>query len=86
LRTAIGIVENVETRFVGGPMDAVKAKATVYVTLFPGNMMGKEILKQVLRVLALRSPKEQRDFVLKTSVEKIREFVPYTMGRLIDES
>jgi hypothetical protein len=85
LRTAVGIVEDGEKRFVGGPVNAVKAKATVYVTLLPGSVMGKEILKQVLRVLALKSPKEQRESVLKTSVEEIREFVPYTMGRIIDE-
>jgi len=84
LQTAIGIVENREKRFMGGPVDAVKAKATVYVTLVPGEVMGKEILKQVLHVLALKSPKELRESILKTSIEEIREFVPYTMGRIVD--
>lgn len=84
LRTAVGIVENAEMSFVGGPVDAVKAKAMVYLTLLPGNVIGKEILKQVLQVLAMKSSKEKRPVVLKRSVEEIREFVPYTKGRIVE--
>jgi predicted ribosome quality control (RQC) complex YloA/Tae2 family protein len=82
LRTAVGVVENGEVDFIGGPVETVKAKAKVYVTLVPGDVRGKELLRQTLRALAVNLPKERREAVAKTSVERVREFVPYTMGRL----
>ena len=84
LRVAVGVVLNDEVSFVGGPVDAVKAKTNVYVTLAPGDVMGKELLKQVLYSLAVKLPKEQREKVAKASVELIREFVPYTKGRIME--
>ncbi len=83
LRLAIGIVEGKEgNRFIGGPVDAVKAKTKAYLTIVPGDAEGKELLKQVLRSLTLKLPKEQRQRLLKTSIESIREFVPYAKGRI----
>ncbi len=79
---AIGVVPDDEPRFVGGPVEAVKAKAKVYVTLVPGDLAGKEILKRILRALATKLPKEQREKVGKASIERVREFVPYTKARL----
>jgi predicted ribosome quality control (RQC) complex YloA/Tae2 family protein len=83
LKLAVGLVEDEKTRFVGGAVDSVKAKTKVYVTLVPGDVAGKEFLKQVLQALALQLPKEQREKVGKTPVEGVREFVPYTKGRLV---
>jgi predicted ribosome quality control (RQC) complex YloA/Tae2 family protein len=84
LRLAIGVVSNGEVRFVGGPVGSVKAKAKTYVAIAPGDIAGKELLKQVLRVLMLKLPKEQREKAGQTSIERIREFVPYTKGRLVE--
>jgi len=84
LRVAVGVVLNGELGFVGGPVDAVKAKTNVYVTLAPGNLMGKELLKQVLYSMAMKLPKEQREKVAKASIELVREFVPYTKGRIME--
>jgi predicted ribosome quality control (RQC) complex YloA/Tae2 family protein len=86
LRVAVGVVLNDEVSFVGGPVDAVKAKTNIYVTVAPGDVMGKELLKQVLYSLAVKLPKEQRDKVAKASVELVREFVPYTKGRIVETS
>jgi hypothetical protein len=83
LRLAIGVVEGDEPTFVGGPVDAVKAKTKVYVVLVPGDLTGKDFLKQVLRSITLKLPKEQREKMGKTSIENIREFVPYTKGRIM---
>ncbi len=83
LKLAIGLVETEKTRFAGGAVDAVKAKTKNYVTLVPGDETGKEFLKQILQALALNLPKEQREKVGKTSIELVREFVPYTKGRLV---
>jgi predicted ribosome quality control (RQC) complex YloA/Tae2 family protein len=84
LRLAIGVVANGEVRFVGGPVDAVKAKTKIYVAIGPGDVVGKEFLKRVLRALALKLPKEQREKAGKASIEQIREFVPYAKGVLVE--
>jgi len=83
LKLAIGVVENGKVSFIGGPVEAVKAKTSAYVTIMPGDLAGKEFLKQVLQALMVKLPKEQREKAGKASVERIREFVPYTKGTLI---
>ncbi|MEM2081003.1 MAG: ribosome rescue protein RqcH [Candidatus Bathyarchaeia archaeon] len=84
LRVAIGVTEDGKTRFVGGPLDAVKAQTKAYVTVVPGDFSGKEFLKRVLQALMAKLPKEQREKVGKASIEQIREFVPYNKGTLIN--
>ena len=82
LKTAVGIIVNEETSYVGGPVDAVKAKTKTYIVLAPGDTQGKDLLKQILKSLMLKLPKEQREKAGKTSIEQIREFVPYTKGAI----
>ena len=82
LRVAVGIVSGEETSFVGGPVAAVKAKTKTYVVVQPGDLAGKELLKQILKALMLKLPKEQRERAGKTSIEQVREFVPYTKGMI----
>ena len=82
LKTAVGIIVNEETSYVGGPVDAVKAKTKAYIVLSPGDTQGKDLLKQILKSLMLKLPKEQREKAGKTSIEQIREFVPYTKGAI----
>jgi hypothetical protein len=82
LRVAVGVIVGDETSFVGGPVDAVKAKTKAYVVIVPGDLAGKELLKQILKSLMLKLPKEQREKAGKTSIEQVREFVPYTKGTI----
>ena len=82
LRVAIGIVVGEETSFVGGPVEAVKAKTKTYLIILPGDLAGKELLKQILKSLMLKLPKDQREKAGKTSIEQVREFVPYTKGTI----
>ncbi|MCW4003580.1 MAG: ribosome rescue protein RqcH [Candidatus Bathyarchaeota archaeon] len=82
LKVAIGIIVDEETSFVGGAVDAVKAKTKAYVVIVPGDYTGKELLTQILRSLMLKLPKEQREIAGKTSIEQIREFLPYTKGTI----
>jgi predicted ribosome quality control (RQC) complex YloA/Tae2 family protein len=86
LKVAVGIVVNEETSFAGGPIDAVKAKTKTYVVLAPGDSTGKELLQQILKSLMLKLPKEQREKTGKTSIEQIREFVPYTKGMITQKT
>jgi len=85
LMLAIGVVEDGEPRFVGGPVDAVRAITSIYVTMKPGDEFGKQLLRDILRKLSVGLPKEKREKVARASIELIREFVPYTMGRLAEE-
>ncbi len=85
LRLAVGLVEGEEGKFVGGPVDAVKAKTKVNLVIVPGDSEGKELLKQVLRSLTLKLPKDQREKIAKASIEHVREFIPYTRARIIVE-
>jgi predicted ribosome quality control (RQC) complex YloA/Tae2 family protein len=82
LKLAIGVADEGIGSFVGGPVDAVKAKAKTYVFLEPGDVAGKALLTQVLRALMVKLPKEQRKKVGEASVEQVREFVPYAKGRI----
>jgi predicted ribosome quality control (RQC) complex YloA/Tae2 family protein len=82
LRVAVGIIVGEETSFVGGPLDSVKAKTKAYVVILPGDTMGKDLLKQILKSLMLKLSKEQREKAGKTSIEQVREFVPYTKGTI----
>jgi predicted ribosome quality control (RQC) complex YloA/Tae2 family protein len=85
LKLAIGVVENGKASFIGGPLEAVKAKTKAYVTIMPGDLAGKAFHKQILQALMGKLPKEQREKAEKVSVECIREFVPYTKGRLVKD-
>ncbi len=80
LKIAVGIIIGEETRFVGGPIDSVKAKTKTYVVVQPGDYQGKELLQMILRTLTAKLSKEQREKAGKTSIEQVREFVPYTKG------
>jgi predicted ribosome quality control (RQC) complex YloA/Tae2 family protein len=82
LRVAVGMIVGEETSFVGGPVDAVKAKTKAYIIILPGDTMGKDLLKQILKSLMLKLSREQREKAGKTSIEQVREFVPYTKGTI----
>jgi predicted ribosome quality control (RQC) complex YloA/Tae2 family protein len=86
LTVAVGAVveENGRVGFVGGPLEAVRARARVFTRVVPGEQSGKELFRHVLKALAGKMPKEQRERVLKVSVEEIREFIPYGKGRVLD--
>jgi predicted ribosome quality control (RQC) complex YloA/Tae2 family protein len=83
LKIAVGVVEGEQSRFVGGPVEAVKAKTKAYVALVPGDEAGKELFQRILQALMLKLPKEQREKVGKAAIERIREFVPYGKGTLV---
>jgi len=83
LRLAVGVADDGAASFVGGPVEAVKVKAKTHVFIEPGDVVGKELLKQILRALMVKLPREQREKVGKASIEQVREFVPYAKGRIM---
>lgn len=88
LKVAVGITatkDESKIKFIGGPADAVKAKTNVYVIIVPGNLTGKELLRHVLKTVSKKTSKEKQKELLKTSVEEIREFIPYNTGKILGE-
>ena len=88
LRIAVGVVFDPETgepTFIGGAVEAVKAKTNIYTVLVPGENEGKKLLHKVLKVLAEKTPKDKREKLLKANLEAFREFIPYTRGRILQE-
>lgn len=86
LQLAIGVIKNQKMRFLGGPVESVKKATNAHVTLLPGDKQGKKFLSQILQALSSKLPKDQSEIVRKTSIEQIREFVPFTRGRLAKSS
>jgi predicted ribosome quality control (RQC) complex YloA/Tae2 family protein len=82
LQLSIGVIKNQKLRFSGGPVEAVKKATSANVTLVPGDTTGKKFLTQILQALSSKLPKDQSEIIRKTSIEQIREFVPFTRGRL----
>ncbi|MCL2134950.1 MAG: NFACT family protein [Candidatus Bathyarchaeota archaeon] len=83
LRTAIGVTINENgCCFIGGSVDAVRARAKAYVIIVPGDHQGKDLLKMVLKTLMLKLSKEDKEKLGKTSIEQIREYIPYTKGAI----
>lgn len=82
LRIAIGFVVNEEGKIhiVGGPVDAVKAKADAYIVVVPGDGAGKELFRRVLKALAGKVSRKLHNFILELSVEAVREYIPYGKG------
>jgi predicted ribosome quality control (RQC) complex YloA/Tae2 family protein len=81
LKTAIGIeITDEQASFIGGSIDAVRAKAKSYVVIVPGDYQGKDLLKMILKTLMLKLSKEEKEKLGKTSIEQIREYIPYTKG------
>jgi len=84
LQVAVGVVENNgKLCFFGGAVDAVKTEAKAFLVLVPGDQTGKDLLRKILKELMLKLPKDQCDRLGKVSIEDIREFVPYTKGRIL---
>ncbi|MEM2936895.1 MAG: ribosome rescue protein RqcH [Candidatus Bathyarchaeia archaeon] len=86
LRLAIGFSakEDGGIEFLGGPVDAVRARAKAYAVIVPGDQSGREFFRLVLRVLAEGAPKELREKLLGASIEEIRNFIPYGRGRILE--
>jgi predicted ribosome quality control (RQC) complex YloA/Tae2 family protein len=84
VRIAVGVLigkDRVEG-FVGGPPSSVSAKTRAYVTVHPRGLAGKRLFNEVLKALAEKIPKDQRQRVLEASLEEIRELIPYSIGNV----
>jgi hypothetical protein len=87
LRIAVGIVVSDvgEIGFVGGPVDAVKERAKAWVIIVPGDQNGKEMFRHILRALVANMAREQQKNILEASMERIRVFIPFGKGRVLEK-
>jgi predicted ribosome quality control (RQC) complex YloA/Tae2 family protein len=85
LKLAIGLIyKDSNWTIIGGPVSAVKANANYFVIVIPGDLKGKELLKLVMSSLIVKLPRNIQEKASKISIEQIREFIPYTKGRIIN--
>ena len=89
MKLAVGVItEDSAIRFVGGPIDSVKAKTTFWTAVSPGNEIGKQMLKHVLTSIAKKASERMQEAIANASIEEIRDFIPFgtanvlTNGRL----
>jgi predicted ribosome quality control (RQC) complex YloA/Tae2 family protein len=87
LELALGVAVEASgmIRFVGGPVGAVEAKTDAYVTVVPGDVPAKELLRLALKLLASKVPKELKEKIFKASIEELREYVPFGKGRISED-
>jgi predicted ribosome quality control (RQC) complex YloA/Tae2 family protein len=87
LRIAVGVSLDEKSGAMsvkGGPIDSVKTKANAYVVIVPGGLCGKDLFKRVLRNLGEEVSKDLRQAILSTSVEAIRDFIPFSKGAILE--
>jgi predicted ribosome quality control (RQC) complex YloA/Tae2 family protein len=83
LKQAIGVIaEKGEVKFIGGPLEAVKAQTNKYLVIVPGELRSKKLYKTILNTLAKKMGKEIQKKVLNASIEDIREYIPFSRGTL----
>jgi predicted ribosome quality control (RQC) complex YloA/Tae2 family protein len=85
LRVAVGVLVEKEraTSFIGGPIDSVRTKTQTYTVIVPGSFAGKKLLEHIMMTLAEKMPTDQRQGVTKASIEDIRRFIPYNVGKIL---
>ena len=87
LRIAVGVAfvdGSGAAKVGGGPVDSVKTNANAYVVIVPGDLDGKDLFKRVLRSLGEKVSKDLRKAILSTSIEAIREFIPFAKGAILE--
>jgi predicted ribosome quality control (RQC) complex YloA/Tae2 family protein len=84
LELAVGVMADANDvlQFAGGPVGAVKAKTEAYVKIVPGDLPSKELLKLVLKILSKKISKELQEKMFKTSIEELRDYIPFSKGRI----
>lgn len=81
---AVGVVEkDGELEVFGGPVDAVKSAASVYVVLGPGDKPGRVLAEEIRIKLADDAPGDMKGRILKIPLEDIKRLIPYGVGRVI---
>jgi hypothetical protein len=87
LRIAVGVAfvdGSGAAKIGGGPVDSVKTNANAYLVIVPGDLDGKDLFKRVLRSLGEKVSKDLRKAILSTSIEAIREFIPFAKGAILE--
>jgi predicted ribosome quality control (RQC) complex YloA/Tae2 family protein len=81
LRLTIGVdVKAKPPRTIGGPRDAVRSKADIYVDIVPGDLSSSKLAKKIRHKLERKAPPDLREKISKIPIEEIQTFLPHGKG------
>ena len=76
LTICVGImIEKNQVTVIGGPTEAIKKQAAVYIEIIPGKTPSSSLAKQIRNLLAKKAPIELQRQILATPLEEIQNFV-----------
>jgi len=84
LRAALGIQKSGEQlRVIGGPIEAVQKHTNVYVEVVPGDEPSAKLARHIRHLMYERAAQEDRERILKISIEEIQQFIPMGKGTVV---
>jgi predicted ribosome quality control (RQC) complex YloA/Tae2 family protein len=76
LNICVGIIiEKNQITVIGGPAEAIKKQAAVYIEIIPGKTPSSSLAKQIRKLLAKKAPIELQRQILATPLGEIQNFV-----------
>jgi predicted ribosome quality control (RQC) complex YloA/Tae2 family protein len=82
LTVAVGAQINDHVRIIGGPPEAIRKHAKVYVEIVPGEQKSSQLAKRIRQLLAEKAPRDKRKRILETPLEEIQAFIPSGKGNI----
>ncbi|MFQ6094918.1 MAG: ribosome rescue protein RqcH [Candidatus Bathyarchaeia archaeon] len=84
LEVAIGIKkENGAIRIIGGPVEAIRKHADLYVRLTRGRKKSGRLAKEIIHRLAEMAPAAERREINNISIDEVQKFIPFGRGELL---
>jgi len=81
LRVGIGLQRSDEKlNVVGGPVNAIRKHADMYVEVVPGEESSAKLARQIRQQLFERTRIEDRERISRLPLEEIQQFIPYGKG------
>ncbi|MEM4246046.1 MAG: ribosome rescue protein RqcH [Candidatus Bathyarchaeia archaeon] len=84
LGLAVGAyLEKDSPRIIGGPVEAVRSKTSVYVEIIPSRTYRRRLAHEVLQRLICKAPKDLRDKLKGIEIEEVQAFIPAGKGEIV---
>ncbi|WP_455367883.1 ribosome rescue protein RqcH [[Eubacterium] cellulosolvens] len=84
LQLALGVIFTDDApRIIGGPIDAVKSKTSIYVTIIPMQKGQRRFSQEILQRLIQKAPRDLQGKIKNIDLNEIQAFVPAGKGEII---